>query len=323
MSTLDKLKELGTVIVVDSCDFDVIDLYQPVDSTTNPSLILSAASKPLYSKLVDIAIKYAENQDYSIDSKVQIAYDRLIVEFGKEILKKIPGRVSIEVNASLSFDIQGTIKKAIYIIELFEKFGISKERILIKIASTWEGIQAAKILESEYNIHCNMTLIFSFCQAVLCLEAGVTLISPFVGRILDFYVAHTRKTYLPHEDPGVMFVTKVFNYYKQRNSNTVVMGASFRNIDQIKELAGCDYLTISPLFLEQLKNSNDIPIKKLDSEKSKTLEAVENLSFINNEPLFRWVFNEDAMAVEKLRSGISKFHEDENALKNLLRSKLQ
>ncbi|KAG5440091.1 hypothetical protein PCK2_000603, partial [Pneumocystis canis] len=196
------------------------------------------------------------------------------------------------------------------------------ERILIKIASTWEGIQAAKILESEYNIHCNMTLLFSFCQAVACLEAGVTLISPFIGRILDFYVAQTRKIYLPQEDPGVVFVTKVFNYYKQKNSSTTIMGASFRNVDEIKELAGCDYLTISPSLLEALNQSYDPIIKKLNTENVNNLETIESVSFINNEAEFRWHFNEDAMAVEKLRSGISKFNEDEITLKELLKSRL-
>ncbi|KAG5518029.1 hypothetical protein PMAC_003213 [Pneumocystis sp. 'macacae'] len=322
MSTLDKLKEMGTVIVVDSGDFEIIDAYKPTDSTTNPSLILTAMNKPIYSKLIDIAVEYANKQNCSIDSKVDIALDRLLIELGKEILKKIPGRVSIEVDACLSFDTQATIKKAVSIINLFEAFGVSKERILIKIASTWEGIQAAKILESEYNIHCNMTLIFSFCQAVACLEAGVTLISPFVGRILDFYMSLTHKTYSPQEDPGVVFVTKIFNYYKQKNSNTVIMGASFRNVGQIKELAGCDYLTISPSLLEELKNSNDPVVKKLDAKNSKILTEMENVSFINNESAFRWNFNNDVMAVEKLCSGINKFHSDGILLKELLKKKL-
>ncbi|KAG4303935.1 hypothetical protein PORY_002679 [Pneumocystis oryctolagi] len=321
MSVLDELRKMGTAIVMDSGDFNVIESYKPVDSTTNPSLILSAVNKPEYSKLIDIAVKYANEEACSIDLKVEIAFDRLLVEFGKEILQKIPGRVSIELDPRLSFSIQGTIEKAICIINLFENFNISKERILIKIATTWEGIQAAKILESKYGIHCNMTLIFSFCQAVACMEAGVTLISPFVGRILDYYTELTNKTYSPQEDPGVVFVTKIFNYYKQNNSNTAIMGASFRNIDEIKELAGCDYLTISPLLLEELKKSNDPITKKLDAEKSKIMEKFENISFINNESLFRWEFNEDAMASEKLRSGISKFNNDGISLRNILRAR--
>ncbi|KAL4081175.1 transaldolase [Scleroderma citrinum] len=248
--------------------------------------------------------------------------DRLLVEFGKEILAIIPGRVSTEVDARLSFDKEGTKAKARELIALYESLGIKKERILIKIASTYEGIQAARELERDDGIHCNLTLLFGFGQAVACAEAGVTLISPFVGRILDYYKKATGKNYEGDEDPGVISVKKIFNYYKQYGYNTIVMGASFRNTGEIKALAGVDFLTISPALLEELKKSTDPVPKRLDAQAAANAAPMEKVSYIDNEPEFRWALLQDKMAFEKLHEGIRKFAEDGEALKELLRSKL-
>ncbi|KAG8831966.1 sedoheptulose-7-phosphate:D-glyceraldehyde-3- phosphate transaldolase, partial [Serendipita sp. 399] len=238
MSTsLDQLKATGTVVVSDSGDFETIDAYKPQDATTNPSLILAAANKPAYQRLIDIAVQYGKSKGGDIEEQASAALDRLLVEFGKEILNIIPGRVSTEVDARLSFDKAATIAKARHLIELYSSVGIPKERVLIKIASTWEGIQAARELERDDQIHCNLTLLFGFGQAVACAEAGVTLISPFVGRILDWYKKSTGKNYEGDEDPGVQSVKKIFKYYKQHNYKTIVMGASFRNSGEIKALA--------------------------------------------------------------------------------------
>ncbi|EGV63629.1 sedoheptulose-7-phosphate:D-glyceraldehyde-3- phosphate transaldolase [Yamadazyma tenuis] len=312
-NSLEQLKATGTVIVTDTGEFESIAKYTPQDATTNPSLILAAAKKPEYAKLIDVAIEYAKDKGTTKSEKAAAALDRLLVEFGKEILNIVPGRVSTEVDAQLSFDKQATIDKALEIIKLYESIGIKKDRILIKIASTWEGIQAAKELEAKYDIHCNLTLLFSFAQAVACAEAKVTLISPFVGRILDWYKASTGQTYTQETDPGVVSVKKIFNYYKKYGYNTIVMGASFRNTGEIKELAGCDYLTVAPKLLEELVNSDEAIPKKLDAASAKS-SSDEKVSFIDSESAFRFALNEDPMATEKLAHGIRSFAADAKTL---------
>jgi len=322
MSTsLDQLKATGTVVVSDSGDFASIAKYKPQDATTNPSLILAASKKPEYAKLIDAAIEYAKSQGGDIDSQVEHALDRLLVEFGREILAIVPGKVSTEVDASFSFDTKASVNKALHIIDLYKQQGIGKERVLIKIASTWEGIKAAEILQRDHGINTNLTLMFSLTQAIGAAEAGAYLISPFVGRILDWFKASTKKEYSKEEDPGVASVKAIFNYYKKFGYNTIVMGASFRNIGEITELAGCDYLTISPNLLEELINSTDAVPKKLDASAASSLD-LEKKSYINDEALFRFDFNEDQMAVEKLREGISKFAADAVTLKGILKEKL-
>ncbi|KAL1760231.1 hypothetical protein FB107DRAFT_256480 [Schizophyllum commune] len=322
-TSLDLLKQTGTVVVSDSGDFESIDVYKPQDATTNPSLILAAAGKEGYARLIDAAVEYGKSKGGDKETQVNAAMDRLLVEFGKEILKIIPGRVSTEVDARLSFDKAATKAKAKELIALYESVGIKKERILIKIASTWEGIQAARELEKEDGIHCNLTLLFGFAQAVACAEAGVTLISPFVGRILDWYKKNKPgPSYEGEEDPGVQSVQKIFNYYKQHGYNTIVMGASFRNVGEIKALAGVDFLTISPSLLEQLKNSTDPVPKKLDASNAKSAAPIPKVSYIDNEPEFRWKLLQDQMAFDKLHEGIKKFAEDGETLKSLIRKKL-
>ncbi|RKU44319.1 transaldolase [Coniochaeta pulveracea] len=320
-SSLDQLKSTGTVVVSDSGDFASIAKYKPQDATTNPSLILAASKKAEYANLIDKAVEYAKKHGGSQDDQVDAALDRLLVEFGKEILKVVPGKVSTEVDARFSFDTKASVDKALHIIELYEKEGISKDRVLIKIASTWEGIKAAEILQRDHGINCNLTLMFSLVQAIAAAEAGAFLISPFVGRILDWFKAAHKKEYKKEEDPGVKSVQSIFNYYKKFGYKTIVMGASFRNIGEITELAGCDYLTISPNLLEELMNSEDAVPKKLDAKDAVNLN-IEKKSYINDEPLFRFDFNEDQMAVEKLREGISKFAADAITLKDILKQKL-
>jgi transaldolase len=321
-TSLDYLKKTGTVVVSDSGDFESIDVYKPQDATTNPSLILQAANKSGYARLINAAVEYGKSKGSDIDVQVNAAMDRLLIEFGKEILAIIPGRVSTEVDARLSFDKEGTKAKAKELIALYESVGIKKDRILIKIASTWEGIQAARELERDDGIHCNLTLLFGFGQAVACAEAGVTLISPFVGRILDWYKKTTGKNYEGDEDPGVQSVKKIFNYYKQHGYKTIVMGASFRNVGEIKALAGVDFLTISPALLEELKKSTDQVPKKLDANAAAKDAPIPKVSFIDNEPEFRWALLEDQMAFDKLHEGIKKFAEDGETLKKVLREKL-
>ncbi|EIW75419.1 transaldolase [Coniophora puteana RWD-64-598 SS2] len=319
-TSLDYLKQTGTVVVSDSGDFESIDAYKPQDATTNPSLILAAANKPEYARLVDAAIAHGKSKGGSLDDQANAAMDRLLVEFGKEILKIIPGRVSTEVDARLSFDKEGTKAKARELIKIYESVGIKKERILIKIASTWEGIQAARELERDEGIHCNLTLLFGFGQAVACAEAGVTLISPFVGRILDWYKKSTGKNYEGDEDPGVQSVKRIFNYYKQYGYKTIVMGASFRNTGEIKALAGVDFLTIAPALLEELRNSTDQVPKKLDAHGS--FQQEPKVTFIDNEPEFRWELLQDQMAFDKLHEGIKKFAEDGQTLTKVLKEKI-
>ncbi|KAL5115446.1 sedoheptulose-7-phosphate:D-glyceraldehyde-3- phosphate transaldolase [Pleosporales sp. CAS-2024a] len=321
-SSLDQLKASGTVVVCDSGDFATIAKYQPQDATTNPSLILAASKKDEYAKLIDAAVAYGKQHGNDIDAQVDATLDNLLVQFGKEILKIIPGKVSTEVDARFSFDTEASVNKALHIIDLYKEEGIGKERILIKIASTWEGIKAAEILQSKHGINTNLTLMFSQVQAIAAAEAGAFLISPFVGRILDWYKASTKKEYAKEEDPGVKSVQNIFNYYKKYGYKTIVMGASFRSIGEVTELAGCDYLTIAPNLLEQLYNSQDPVPKKLDASNASSLD-LEKKTYINNEAEFRFYFNEDQMAVEKLREGISKFAADAVTLKDILRKKIE
>jgi len=322
VSSLEQLKQTGTTVVCDSGDFATIAKYKPQDATTNPSLILAASKKPEYAHLIDAAIAYGKEHGTDLESQVDAALDRLLVEFGKEILAIVPGKVSTEVDARFSFDKQASIDKALHIIDLYKSVGIDKERVLIKIASTWEGIQAARELQSKHGINTNLTLMFSLEQAIAAAEAGAYLISPFVGRILDWYKASTGKTYSSEEDPGVCSVQNIFNYYKKFGYKTIVMGASFRNKGEITELAGCDYLTISPNLLEELYNSEEPVPKKLASEGAHSLD-IEKKSYIDNEAEFRFYFNENQMATEKLSHGIRAFAADAVTLKDILKAKIQ
>ncbi|CAO3616095.1 unnamed protein product [Mucor fragilis] len=320
MSVLEQLKKF-TTIVADSGDFESIAQYKPQDATTNPSLILAAAQKPQYAHLIEDAIKYAQSKNISSEEKLDLATDKLLVNFGSEILKIVPGRVSTEVDARLSFNTEATIAKALVLIKLYEENGINKDRVLIKIASTWEGIQAAHVLETQHGIHCNLTLLFGFAQAVACAEAGITLISPFVGRILDWYKKSTGQDYSATADPGVQSVSKIYNYYKKFGYNTIVMGASFRNTGEIEELAGCDFLTISPALLGSLQEDNKTLERKLSPEAAQA-ENLEKVTFFKDEKAFRWEMNQDAMATEKLSEGIRNFAKDGVKLENMLKEKL-
>jgi len=322
MSALEQLKQYTTV-VADTGDFEAIGQYKPQDATTNPSLMLQASQKPQYSRLIDDAVAYAKAKSNDLEEQIAWAADKLIVNFGTEILKIIPGRVSTEVNARYSFDKEKTIAKARRLIQLYEEADVqnAKERVLIKIASTWEGIQAAKILEEEYGIHCNLTLLFGFPQAVACAEAKVTLISPFVGRILDWYKKNTGNTYESAQDPGVLSVQKIYNYYKKYDYKTIVMGASFRNTGEIEQLVGVDFLTISPGLLSQLQESTNTLEPKLTVENAKAMD-IPRTSYINDEIAFRWDMNQDAMATEKLSEGIRKFGIDQGKLEDMLRERL-
>ena len=313
---LDSLRNM-TVVVADTGDIDAIKKYQPQDATTNPSLILSASALPQYAPLIDESVAYAKAQSNDKAQQLIDAEDKLAVNIGLEILKIVPGRISTEVDARLSYDTQATVEKARKLIALYNAAGISNDRILIKIASTWQGIRAAEILEKE-GINCNLTLLFSEAQARACAEAGVYLISPFVGRILDWYKANSdKKEYAPAEDPGVISVTKIYNYYKEYGYNTVVMGASFRNVGEITELAGCDRLTIAPALLKELQENSTALVRKLEY-KGEVKAKPQPLT----EAEFYWQHNGDAMAVEKLAEGIRKFAIDQEKLETMLSAKL-
>lgn len=309
-SSLEQLRKL-TVVVADTGDFELMAQYKPTDATTNPSLILQAAKKPQYAKIIDEAVKLGNN-------KLDDTMDLVCVLFGCEILKIIPGRVSTEVDARLSFNVDASVQKALKLVKLYEERGIGKERILIKLASTWEGIEAGKILENQHGIHCNMTLLFNMAQAIQCAEVGATLISPFVGRIYDYFqVKHYAN---PFDDPGVKSVTSIYNYYKKHGYKTVVMGASFRNISEIKCLAGCDLLTISPSLLKELDQETGFEIcKHLDPVKAKSMN-IEKVSL--SEADFRFQLNQDEMASFKLAEGIRKFVSDQVELESLVKGKL-
>ena len=311
MTRLDQLKQ-HTVVVADTGDFEAMKAYKPQDATTNPSLILQAASKPEYKAIFDKAV--ADGKAGGVDAVM----DKLVVAFCLEILKIVPGRVSTEVDARLSFDVQGNLDKARQIIGAYEAAGISRERILIKIASTWEGIKAAEVLQKE-GINCNLTLLFSLAQAVACAEGGIKLISPFVGRILDWFKKSTGKDFAPAEDPGVQSVTQIYNYYKHFGYTTEVMGASFRNKGEITELCGCDLLTISPGLLGELAASEDAITPKLNAANAKSLQ-IERIG--SDEKTFRWLFNEDAMATEKTAEGIRNFAKDIVKLETMVKAAL-
>jgi len=310
MTLLESLKQYTTV-VADTGDIEAIHRHRPQDATTNPSLLYHAAQMPAYRRLVEEAAEQASDLGGSHQQMAEEFIDQLFVLFGSEILKVVPGRVSTEVAASLSFDSPATVAKARKLISLYQKKGVPRERVLIKIASTWEGIQAANELEQE-GIHCNLTLLFSFAQAVACAEAGVTLISPFVGRIYDWYKKEGGgKEIPPDQDPGVASVTRIYNYYKKYGYKTQVMGASFRNVNQIVNLAGSDLLTISPDLLDQLEQTEGILERKLDPA---TAKASKDQQLHLSEKAFRWMHNEDAMATEKLAEGIRKFNSDAQKL---------
>lgn len=310
-SQLDQLKQF-TVVVADTGDFESLRQYTPQDATTNPSLILKAAQMDDYAYLVDRTL--SDTRSITGRGRWERVIDALLVAFGVEILKIVPGRVSTEVNATLSFDARRTVEKARQLIALYDQQGIARERILIKIASTWEGIKAAKVLQAE-GIHCNMTLLFSLPQAVACAQAGAQLISPFVGRILDWYKANTDEDYTPATDPGVQSVREIYNYYKKFGHPTEVMGASFRNKGEILELAGCDLLTISPNLLEELSHCPDPVERKLSPE---TAASVRLRKLSLNERKFRWQLNENAMATEKTAQGIRQFAADTVKLEKFL-----
>jgi transaldolase len=318
MNKLDQLKEM-TTIVADTGEFEEIKKYLPTDATTNPSLIFAASSKPEYQFLIEEAIQWGKKNGKSTADIKEQAVDKVFVNFGLEILKVIPGRVSTEVDARLSFDVEGSLKKARHLIALYETAGIDRKRILIKLASTWEGIKAAEILEKE-GIHCNMTLMFSLPQAIGCAQVSATLISPFVGRILDWYKKSEGKdSYSPAQDPGVISVTQIYNYYKKMGFKTQIMGASFRNVDEITELAGCDLLTIAPKLLQALQTTDGPVPKRLDAEAAKKMQIPK---IPIDERSFRWLLNEDAMATEKLAEGIRSFTKDLLKLEKIIEQRL-
>ncbi|PSW08565.1 transaldolase [Photobacterium rosenbergii] len=316
MSTkLEQLRALTTV-VADTGDIEAISKYKPEDATTNPSLILKAAQIAEYAPLIEQAIAYAKAQSDNKEQQVQDTCDMLAVNIGKEILNVIPGRISTEVDARLSYDTEGSIAKARQLIKMYNDAGITNDRILIKLASTWEGIRAAEVLEKE-GINCNLTLLFSFAQARACAEAGVYLISPFVGRIMDWYKAKEGRDFEAAEDPGVISVTSIYNYYKEHGYNTVVMGASFRNTGEILELAGCDRLTISPQLLQELEDAQGEVVQKLTpaTEIKERPAAMTHAEFL-------WDHNQDAMAVEKLAEGIRNFAVDQGKLEAMIAERL-
>jgi transaldolase len=316
---LSQLKEFS-VIVADTGDFDSIRKYQPRDTTTNPSLLLKAAQMPEYAQLVEKTLADARQESPGTSQALAIALDKLAVAFGLEILRIVPGRVSTEVDARLSFDAAGSMAKARSLIGRYEQAGIPRDRILIKVASTWEGICAARELARE-GIRCNLTLLFSFAQAVACAEAGVQLVSPFVGRILDWYKKSTgRDSYPAAEDPGVLSVTRIYNYFKKYDYQTEVMGASFRNVGEILQLAGCDLLTISPTLLEEMQKTTGSLPRQLSPQTAGANCRDPRLAL--DEKMFRWMLNEDQMATEKLSEGIRLFAADTLKLEKFIAPKL-
>src|SRR3984957_14466264 len=318
MNKLEQLKKM-TTIVSDTGEFEDIKKYLPTDATTKPSLIFSASSKPEYQFLIDEAVQWGKANGKNPQGIKEQSLDKVFVNFGLEILKIVPGRVSTEVDARLSFDVEGSVKKARHLIALYEAAGMDRKRILIKLASTWEGVKAAEILEKD-KIHCNMTLMFSLGQAIASAQVGATLISPFVGRILDWYKkSENKESYPPAQDPGVVSVTQIYNYYKKMGIKTQIMGASFRNADEILELAGCDLLTISPKLLQELQNAEGAVEKKLDPDAAKKM-PIQKIDL--DEKTFRWMLNENAMATEKLAEGIRTFGKDVVKLEKLIEQML-
>lgn len=315
MNKLAQLRQLTTV-VADTGEMAAIQQYQPQDATTNPSLILKAAQLPEYQPLFDDAIEYAKSQTEDSAKQIELTADKLAVNIGKQILTLIPGRISTEVDARLSYDSEQTVNKARKLMALYQQAGISSQRILIKIAATWEGICAARTLEKE-GINCNLTLLFSFAQARACAEAGVYLISPFVGRIMDWYKAKQGQDFIASEDPGVISVTNIYNYYKAHDYSTIVMGASFRNIDEILELAGCDRLTISPALLAELAAAQGKVTAKLTP-----ITKIQPRPETMTQAMFLWQHNQDPMAVEKLAEGIRNFAADQQKLEQMIAARL-
>jgi len=318
LSQLEQLKKF-TVVVADTGDFESIKEFKPRDATTNPSLIYAATQKEKYFHLLDEVLADRKSSGLNGAAQIEDIIDHLLVQFGTDILEIVPGRVSTETDARLSFNTQGSIDKARQLIKLYEARKIPRERVLIKIASTWEGIAAGEVLEKE-GINCNLTLMFSLPQAVRCAEGGIELISPFVGRIYDWYKAHEKRDYVGAEDPGVQSVQEIYTYYKKFGYRTEVMGASFRNTGEILELAGCDLLTISPELLDKLSESYDPVTRKLDPEKAKTAK-IDRLKM--DEKKFRWLLNENAMATDKLSEGIRKFAADIVKLEKFVASKIK
>ncbi len=312
MNQLEQLKAVTTV-VADTGDIEAIARFTPVDATTNPSLLLKAAALPQYAELLQSAKQWATEQGGNEQTLLDNMTDRFAVEIGREILKIIPGRISTEVDARLSFDKQATLERARKLIRMYEAAGIGKDRILIKNASTWEGSQAARELEQE-GINCNLTLLFSFAQAAACADAGIYLISPFVGRILDWFKANREGDFTGANDPGVVSVTGIYNYYKTHGYNTIVMGASFRNINEIQELAGCDRLTIAPALMQELEDTDTPLATRLSADNASS----DQPKLAIDEVQFRWMMNEDAMATEKLAEGIRNFAADQLKLEKLL-----
>lgn len=317
LNQLEQLKNF-TKVVADTADFDTMKEFKPEDATTNPSLVYAATQKQQYGRLLEEVLKDRKNSGLSGHAQIEDICDHLLVQFGTDILQIVPGRVSTETDARLSYDVEGSIKKARRLIELYEKKKIPRERVLIKIASTWEGLAAAEQLQKE-GIFCNLTLMFSLVQAVRAAEAKVQLISPFVGRIYDWYKAHEKRDYTGPEDPGVQSVTEIYTYYKHFGIKTEVMGASFRNTGQIRELAGCDCLTISPELMEELSKSNEPLERKLVPEKAKSAK-IDKLEL--DEKKFKYLLNDNAMAYEKTGEGIRKFAADVLKLEKLVASKL-
>lgn len=319
MNKLEQLRKMTTV-VADTGDIDSMKAYTPQDATTNPSLLLKAAQQPQYKHLLEDALGYANTHADNEQHQTELLLDKIAVNFGKEILQIVPGRVSSEVDARLSFDTNATVQRAQQLMELYKEAGIDRERILIKIASTWEGIRAASILENQ-GIHCNLTLMFNIAQAVASAEAGATLISPFVGRILDWYKkAEGVDGYPPEKDPGVISVTNIYHYFKKHGYQTVVMGASFRNVDEIEQLAGCDLLTIAPALMEQLQADQGELSQKLDANAVQSMD----IDTINvGEADFRWQMNADPMATEKLAEGIRGFTKDTLKLQDFVMQQIK
>jgi transaldolase len=318
MNKLEQLKKM-TTIVADTGEFEEIKKYLPTDATTNPSLVFSASTKPEYQFLIDEAIQWGKKNGKNPKEIKEQSLDKIFVNFGLEILKIVPGRVSTEVDARLSFDLEGSLKKARHLIALYEAAGIDRKRILIKLASTWEGTKAAEILEKE-GIHCNMTLMFSLGQAIGCAQVGATLISPFVGRILDWYKKNeSKESYPPAEDPGVVSVTQIYNYYKKMGIKTQIMGASFRNADEILELSGCDLLTIAPKLLQELQADEGPVPRRLDPQATEKLNIDR---IVVDEKTFRWMLNESPMATDKLAEGIRNFAKDNVKLEKMIEQRL-
>lgn len=318
MNKLDQLKKM-TTIVADTGEFEDFKKYLPTDATTNPSLVFAASSKPEYQFLIDEAVQWGKKNGKNPKDVLEQSLDKIFVNFGLAILKLLPGRVSTEVDARLSFDVEGSVKKARHLVSMYEAAGIDRKRILIKLASTWEGIKGAEILEKE-GIHCNMTLLFSMPQAIASAQVGATLISPFVGRILDWYKkSENKESYPSAQDPGVISVTQIFNYYKKMGIKTQIMGASFRNSEEILELAGCDLLTIAPKFLEELNDTEGNVPRKLDPAASQKM-TIEKITL--DEKSFRWMMNENQMATEKLSEGIRNFAKDNIKLEKMIQQRL-